>query len=72
MVWAEDTREQAIYMLRSDFQVRRTQCDISRLRRNREYLSVVQFHPSGAIHHRTARVYLPLVDGNGNRELDGQ
>lgn len=57
-------------MLRSEFQVCGTQCDIPRLRHNREYLSIVQFHSSSAILNRTARIYRTLVASNGDCELN--
>lgn len=66
--WYGRKIERAIYMLRSELQGCGAQCDIPRVRCNREYLLIVQFHPSGAIYHRAAGLYRALVASNRDCE----
>lgn len=67
--WYARKTESAIYMLRSELQGCGTQCDIPRLRCTWEYLLIVQFHASGAIHRRASCVYRALVASNGDCEF---
>lgn len=45
-----------------------SQRDFSRLRVSREYFPPMQFHPSGAVYHRTAGLDRGLVAGYGDCE----
>ena len=67
--WYGGCHKRALYMLRSECQGCGTQCDIPRLRCHREHLSIVQFHRSGEIYRRTARIYHTLVAGDGSCKL---